>query len=76
MARLRSTPFNPKLFLTKVSSGKTQLTAGDNDLIFSQGDAANAVFYVQTGKVKLNVLSSERLVPRGQRGGCRDFGAW
>ncbi len=57
MARARATLFNPKTFLTTIGSGKTILKSRKNQLIFSQGDAADAVFYIQEGKVKLTVLS-------------------
>ena len=57
MARKRTSPFNPKTFLTKVGNGKTLLQARTKDIIFSQGDAADAVFYLQEGKVKLTVVS-------------------
>jgi CRP/FNR family cyclic AMP-dependent transcriptional regulator len=57
MARTRTTAFNPKAFLTTVGSGKTILNSRKNQLVFSQGDAADAVFYVLDGKVKLSVIS-------------------
>lgn len=56
-ARKRATPFNLKDFLAKVGNGKTTERASNGHLIFSQGDAADAVFYVQTGRVKLTVVS-------------------
>jgi CRP/FNR family transcriptional regulator, cyclic AMP receptor protein len=59
MARLRSSPFNLQLFLTKVGSGKTIFKSKKKHIIFSQGDAADAVFYVQDGKVKLTVVSQQ-----------------
>jgi len=52
-------PFNPQAFLAKVGHGKTTLQASKEQLIFSQGDAADAVFYVRTGRVKLTVLSQQ-----------------
>jgi CRP-like cAMP-binding protein len=51
--------FNPQQFLAQVGNGKTTLTCPKKRIIFSQGDAADAVFYVHTGKVKLSVVSSE-----------------
>jgi CRP/FNR family transcriptional regulator, cyclic AMP receptor protein len=57
MARRRTPLFNPHTFLSKVGSGKTILPSPTNHTIFSQGDAADAVFYIQTGKVKLTVVS-------------------
>jgi CRP/FNR family transcriptional regulator, cyclic AMP receptor protein len=50
-------PFNPKAFLLKVGSGKTILKSPKKRHIFSQGDAADAVFYVHAGRVKLTVVS-------------------
>ncbi|MEP6935352.1 MAG: Crp/Fnr family transcriptional regulator [Nitrospirota bacterium] len=55
----RVIPFNPKTFLAKVGHGKTMLRAPKGHLIFSQGDANNAVFYVQAGRVKLTVVSQQ-----------------
>jgi CRP/FNR family transcriptional regulator, cyclic AMP receptor protein len=50
-------PFDPKLFLAKVGSGKTILEFKKNQNVFVQGDIADTVFYIQKGKVKLTVLS-------------------
>jgi CRP/FNR family cyclic AMP-dependent transcriptional regulator len=46
------------IFLTKVGSGKTIREYRAKQVVFSQGDPADAVFYVQGGKVKLTVLST------------------
>ena len=43
----------------KSATGKTTLTCPKNRILFSQGDAADAVFYIQTGQVKLTVISSQ-----------------
>ena len=51
--------FDPQTFLEQVGSGKTTLTCLKKQLLFSQGDAADAVFYIQTGKVKLSVVSQQ-----------------
>ena len=59
MARQQPPRFNPKIFLTTVGKGKTLLTLLKKTIIFSQGDAADAVFYIQTGKVKLTVVSQQ-----------------
>src|SRR5437868_7096482 len=59
MARKPTMLFNPKTFLTKVGSGKTIFESDKNQIIFSQGDTADAVFYVQDGKVKLTVVSQQ-----------------
>jgi CRP-like cAMP-binding protein len=59
MARLQSRRFNPQLFLTKVGSVKTIFKSDKKRIIFSQGDASDAVFYIQDGKVKLTVVSQQ-----------------
>ena len=59
MAGTRTTPFKPKTFVTKAGSGKTNLTFPKNQNIFSQGDAAETVFYIEAGKVKLTVVSQQ-----------------
>jgi CRP/FNR family cyclic AMP-dependent transcriptional regulator len=59
MARQLTNRFNPKTFLTKVGGGKTIFKARKNQSIFSQGDPADAVFYIQDGKVKLTVVSQQ-----------------
>jgi len=59
MAHKRTTPFNPQTFLTKVGGGTTSLTSPKKQILFSQGDAAEAVFYIQGGKVKLTVVSRQ-----------------
>jgi len=59
MTRKRTPPFNPQTFLAKVGNGKTTLTSPKKQIIYSQGDAAGAVFYIQAGKVKLTVVSQQ-----------------
>jgi CRP-like cAMP-binding protein len=59
MGRKEPPRFNPKIFLAKVSNGKTMLTSPKRQIIFSQGDAADAVFYIQEGRIKLSTLSQE-----------------
>jgi CRP/FNR family transcriptional regulator, cyclic AMP receptor protein len=51
--------FNPQTFLKQVGSGKTNLTCLNKQILFSQGDKADAVFYIQAGKVKLTVVSQQ-----------------
>jgi CRP-like cAMP-binding protein len=53
----RSDSFDPRLLLTKLSVGKTTRAYLADESVFSQGDAADAVFYIQRGKVKLTVVS-------------------
>ena len=50
--------FDPKNFLTKVGKGRTIAEYSKDQMVFSQGDPADAVFYIQRGKVKLTVVSN------------------
>ncbi len=52
-------PFTAQSFLAKIGEGRTVLTSRKKQTIFSQGDTADAVFYIQTGKVKLTVVSKQ-----------------
>jgi CRP/FNR family cyclic AMP-dependent transcriptional regulator len=49
--------FDAKKFLAKVGAGKTISEYLDGQAVFSQGEIADAVFYIQKGKVKLTVTS-------------------
>lgn len=51
--------FNPKTFLAKVGAGKSISKYSKDQNVFLQGDTADAVFYIQKGKVKLTVLSDQ-----------------
>ena len=48
-----------KGFLTKAEVGRTPVDYAEKTVIFAQGDPANAVFYIQKGKVKLAVVSGQ-----------------
>ena len=56
MVRIR-TPFNLDAFLGKADKSMTVHMLPKKQTIFSQGDATDAVFYIQAGKVKLTVVS-------------------
>jgi CRP-like cAMP-binding protein len=57
LAPIEKRPFDPKLFLTKVGTGRTISEYKKNDVVFVQSDPADAIFYIQKGKVKLTVVS-------------------
>lgn len=59
MAHTVPARFNPKTFLAKVGNGKTTLNPEKLGVLFSQGDAANAVYYIQRGRVKLTAVSPQ-----------------
>lgn len=52
-----SETFDPRVLLTKLATGKSSQKYQVGESIFSQGDPADSVFYVQNGKVKLTVVS-------------------
>jgi CRP/FNR family cyclic AMP-dependent transcriptional regulator len=52
-------PFDPQRFLAKVGAGKTISTFRKDQIIFSQGEPADTVFYIQKGRVKVVVLSDQ-----------------
>src|SRR5437868_10861110 len=52
-------PFDPKTFLARVGAGKTRAELRKRQIVFSQGDPADAVFYIQKGKIELRVLSQQ-----------------
>jgi CRP-like cAMP-binding protein len=51
--------FDPKRFLAKVGKGKTISKYRKDQIVFSQGQIADAVFYIQQGKVRLTVVSEQ-----------------
>jgi CRP/FNR family cyclic AMP-dependent transcriptional regulator len=55
----RKAAFDPKAFLAKVGKGRTLVDYKKNQRIFLQGEPADAIFYIQTGKVKLSVVSKQ-----------------
>lgn len=59
MATKPTPSFNPKTFLTQVGDGKTLLACRKNRILFSQGDPADAVFYILEGQVTLTVVSQQ-----------------
>ena len=59
MRRKAELAFDAKAFLAKVGKGRTLADYKKNQRIFSQGDPADAIFYIQAGKVKLTVVSKQ-----------------
>jgi CRP-like cAMP-binding protein len=51
--------FDPAIFLAKVGEDQSLTQHGKGQIIFSQGDPAEAVYYIQRGKVKLTVVSEQ-----------------
>ena len=55
--KTKRTSFDPKSFLAKIGEGRTITTYRKNQPIFAQGDPADALLYIQKGKVKRTVVS-------------------
>jgi len=49
--------FDPRKFLATIGEGRKVVAFPKKQTIFAQGDAADAVFYIQQGKVRLTVVS-------------------
>src|SRR5882757_10794114 len=49
--------FEPRAFLARADAGITIEKYGKNQKVFSQGDVADSIFFIQRGKVKVTVLS-------------------
>ena len=50
--------FDPHAFLATIGAGRQVALFPQKQTIFAQGDPSDAVFYIQTGKVKLTVVST------------------
>jgi CRP/FNR family cyclic AMP-dependent transcriptional regulator len=59
MARKQTAAFDAKAFLTKASEGRSVSAYRRKQVIFAQGDPADAVFYLERGQVKLTVVSDQ-----------------
>jgi CRP/FNR family transcriptional regulator, cyclic AMP receptor protein len=59
VAKAKKRPFNVSDFLGKMDGGRTLQTFRKNQKIFARGDRADAVFYIQEGKVKVFVVSEQ-----------------
>ncbi len=59
MKRKVKPPFDPKVFLSKVNGGRAISEYRKDKIIFRQGDPSDAVFYIQSGKIKTTVVSEQ-----------------
>ena len=60
MARkARGALFHPDVFLATVTRDRTKLEYRSEGVIFSQGDAADSIFYILRGKIKIVVTSKQ-----------------
>ena len=58
MATSTNGSFDPKAFLASVGEGRSISKFRGGEVIFAQGDPADALFYIQKGKVKVTRVSS------------------
>ncbi len=54
-----SKDFDAKLFLTSVGAGRRSVNYKTRDVIFRQGDNADAVYYIEKGSVQITVVSDQ-----------------
>ena len=59
MKRKAKFPFDPKAFLSKVNGGRAIADYQKDQNIYKQGDPADFVFYIRSGKVKKTVVSEQ-----------------
>src|ERR1700726_1194518 len=59
MKRNGKLPFNPKSFLSKVNGGRTISDYRKNQIVYSQGDPSDSVFFIQSGRAKKSVVSEQ-----------------
>ena len=65
--------FDPKAFLANAGVGRTIRHFNPKQIIFSQGERADAVFYIQEGTARLSVLSTHGKEAVISLLGCGDF---
>jgi CRP/FNR family cyclic AMP-dependent transcriptional regulator len=59
MKRAKKLPFDPQVFLSKVNGGRTIADYRKDQIVYRQGDPAEFVFFIQSGKVKKTVVSEQ-----------------
>src|SRR6202521_4710422 len=59
MKRKRKLPFDPKVFLSKVNGGRAISDYRKGQIVYTQGEPADSVFYIQSGKVRKTVVSEQ-----------------
>jgi CRP/FNR family transcriptional regulator, cyclic AMP receptor protein len=59
MKRPGKLPFDPQVFLSKVNGGRTIADYRKDQIVYRQGDPADFVFFIQSGKVKKTVVSEQ-----------------
>jgi CRP/FNR family transcriptional regulator, cyclic AMP receptor protein len=56
---VKDEPFDPRSFLSNAASGKAIIVFQKNQIVYKQGEVADTVYYIQTGTIKLTVVSEQ-----------------
>ena len=67
------TVFDPEAFLARAGLGKKNLNLKKNETAFAQGDLADSIFYVQTGRLRVTVISANGKEATLALVGAREF---
>jgi CRP-like cAMP-binding protein len=51
--------FDDRTFLTSVGAGRSSAAFKPKEIVYRQGDAADAVYYIEAGKIQLTVVSEQ-----------------
>ena len=71
--KAKKVPFDPKVFLATVNGGRSISNYREGKTVFSQGKPADAVFYIQKGKVKITLISEQARKPSSRSWGRTNF---
>ena len=55
--KVKKPAFDPQVFLATLGQGRKMVTIPKGATVFSQGDPCDAIFYIQSGKIKITVVS-------------------
>ena len=59
MISKRKPPFDPKVFLAKINGGRSVADYRKGQIVYTQGELADSVFYIQSGKVRKTIVSEQ-----------------
>ena len=59
MKRKAKPPFDPKVFLAKINGGRSVADYRKGQIVYTQGEPADSVCYIQSGKVRKTVVSEQ-----------------
>jgi CRP-like cAMP-binding protein len=57
MVKTKKSPLDPEAIIAKLNGGRSEAKYQKDQTVFSQGDPADGVYYVQSGKLKVLVVS-------------------